>query len=240
LLRFDVSQKHSGRPFFLVTLSAYALSLALALRNISAFEASPPILVWVLAYPGTPRVPARLGMVAQPLLLVCAAAAVGLYLAECGALLAYTEVEQEPGPSRKDVAAWLRKFIALLLMRLREFRTRLGPRSFRATLFAYWLRGLALVVSVMALRMVLAIYAVRLTLRYLIYGLAWAPLVLACWSDVRAEQRVPPSGNGAASPRARRPASPRPASPRRRPRRSPRRSVATPASPRRSERLASQ
>ena len=95
LLRFDTSYGRPRRPFFHLTLLAYAVCLAL---SVSASEAgaSPVEIVYL--------VPACLGM----------AAFVGACLREFAAFATYTE--EKPRPRSRDDAAWRRTIIAYLLM----------------------------------------------------------------------------------------------------------------------------
>ena len=76
LLRFDVTQKRRGKPFFRSTLLAYACGLALTLYVMFAFDAAQPALLYL--------VPACLG----------AAALVGVCRGEFAELAAYSEEEE--------------------------------------------------------------------------------------------------------------------------------------------------
>jgi minor histocompatibility antigen H13 len=77
LLRFDVTQKRRGRPFFRSTLLAYALGLSLTLYVMFRFDAAQPALLYL--------VPACLG----------SAAFVGVCRGEFSQFVSYSE-EEEP------------------------------------------------------------------------------------------------------------------------------------------------
>ena len=77
LLRFDISQKRRGRPFFRSTLLAYSCGLALTLYVMFTFDAAQPALLYL--------VPACLG----------AAALVGVCRGEFAELAAYSEEEEQ-------------------------------------------------------------------------------------------------------------------------------------------------
>ena len=77
LLRFDVTQKRRGRPFFRSTLLAYSCGLALTLYVMFTFDAAQPALLYL--------VPACLG----------AAALVGVCRGEFAELAAYSEEEEQ-------------------------------------------------------------------------------------------------------------------------------------------------
>jgi len=76
LLRFDVTQKRRGKPFFRSTLLAYSCGLALTLYVMFRFDAAQPALLYL--------VPACLGM----------AAVVGLCRGEFSQFASYSEEEE--------------------------------------------------------------------------------------------------------------------------------------------------
>ena len=76
LLRFDVTQKRRGRPFFRSTLLAYSCGLALTLYVMFTFDAAQPALLYL--------VPACLGM----------AAFVGVCRGEFSQFASYSEEEE--------------------------------------------------------------------------------------------------------------------------------------------------
>ena len=81
LLRFDVTQKRRGKPFFRSTLLAYSLGLALTLYVMFAFDAAQPALLYL--------VPACLG----------GAALVGVCRGEFSQFASYSEEEDAPASS---------------------------------------------------------------------------------------------------------------------------------------------
>ena len=216
LLRFDTSYGRPRRPFFHLTLLAYAVCLAL---SVSASEAgaSPVEIVYL--------VPACLGM----------AAFVGACLREFAAFATYTE--EKPRPRSRDHAASRRKIIAYLLMCVYRSQT---PWYFscRAELLAFPL-GLGLLALCVMFASETELPALQ---SFGFVCLVAVLLVCACWRELgeleaasEEDHDDPRRGAGVSQPRPRqRPSSPR--SPVRRARRAASRARA--ASPRRSTRLA--